>query len=185
MTQAIHRADPLIWGEGPRLFEMFLEPTCPFCVRTLGKLDALLDAAGRDRVSVRIWLHSQPWHMFSGVIVRAVLAASMLPGGRDNARAVLDAIAPRREEFEFEKHCRGPNMDATPAQIIARLENYTGLSLAKAFEFPELEAEIKKHTRYARQNGIHVSPTFLIDGLVQADMGSGDPVEDWAHKLTA
>ena len=25
-------ADPLIWGHGPRIFEVFLEPTCPFSV---------------------------------------------------------------------------------------------------------------------------------------------------------
>ena len=24
------RADPLVWGHGPRVFEVFLEPTCPF-----------------------------------------------------------------------------------------------------------------------------------------------------------
>src|SRR6516225_10656053 len=27
------RADPLVWGHGPRVFEVFLEPTCPFSVR--------------------------------------------------------------------------------------------------------------------------------------------------------
>jgi hypothetical protein len=28
-----------------------------------------------------------------------------------------------------------------------------------------------------------VSPTFMIDGLVQADMGSGDAVSDWVLRL--
>ena len=35
----------------------------------------------------------------------------------------------------------------------------------------------------ARQNGIHVSPTFMVDGLVQADMSSGDAVGDWTARL--
>lgn len=183
MADPTRHADPLVWGHGPRLFEMFLEPTCPYSVRAFGKIEALLAAAGEERITVRIWLHSQPWHMFSGVIVRCILAAAMLPGGRDNAWKVLAEVGAHREEFEFEKHCRGPNMDATPRQIIARIEGYAGLQLAEAFEFPELEAEIKRHTRYARQNGIHVSPTFMIDGLIQADLGSGDPVADWARRL--
>ncbi len=183
MADPTRHADPLVWGHGPRLFEMFLEPTCPYSVRAFGKIEPLLAAAGEERITVRIWLHSQPWHMFSGVIVRCILAAAMLPGGRMNAWKVLAEVGARREEFEFEKHCRGPNMDATPRQIIARIEGYTGLQLAEAFEFSELEAEIKRHTRYARQNGIHVSPTFMIDGLIQADLGSGDPVEDWARRL--
>jgi hypothetical protein len=80
------RADPLIWGHGPRVLEVFLEPTCPFSVKAFGKLDDLLGQAGEDQITIK---------------------------------------------------------------------------------------------QYARQNGIHVSPTFMIDGLVQADMSSGDPVVDW------
>ncbi len=182
MTQSWHAA-PLIWGHGPRIFEAFLEPTCPFSVRALGKFDALLALAGEHRITLKIRLQSQPWHLFSGMITRTVLAASTLPNGRDAAKSVLLAVAAHREEFEFERHAFGPNMDTTPAQIIARIEGYTGLPLAAAFANPELDRELKWHCKYARQNGIHVSPTFMIDGLVQNDIGSGDAVEAWAAKL--
>ena len=177
------RADPLTWGHGPRLLEMFLEPTCPFSVRAFGKLDDLLKQAGEDRLTVKIVLQSQPWHMFSGVIVRCVLAASTLQGGRETARAVLAAVAAHREEFEFTKHCSGPNMDATPNGIIARIEHYSGVKLAGAFAVPDLDREIKRHCKYARQNGIHVSPTFMIDGLVRPDMSSGETVAEWVSRL--
>jgi hypothetical protein len=33
------------------------------------------------------------------------------------------------------------------------------------------------------RTGIDVSPTFMIDGPVQADMSSGDPVADWVARL--
>jgi hypothetical protein len=49
---------------------MFLEPTCPFSVKAFGKLDEPLALAGQDRVTIKIRLQSQPWHMYSGVIVR-------------------------------------------------------------------------------------------------------------------
>jgi hypothetical protein len=52
--------------------------------------------------------------------------------------------------------------------------------LGEAFARPELQAEIKWHCKYARQNGIHVSPTFMVNGLVQADLGSGDDISAWA-----
>jgi protein-disulfide isomerase len=182
MTQSWH-ADPLIWGHGPRVFEVFLEPTCPFSARALGKLDALLALTGEDRITLKIRLQSQPWHMFSGVIVRAALAASTLPEGKQAAKAVLEAVGMHREEFEFERHARGPNMDATPNDILARIEAYSGLALAAAFANPELDREIKWHCKYARQNGIHASPSFMIDGLAQADISSGDAVEAWAAKL--
>jgi len=177
------RADPLVWGHGPRVFEVFLEPTCPFSVRAFGKLDDLLAQAGEDRITIKIRLQSQPWHMYSGVITRCILAASTLDDGKQAAKSVMAAVGAHREEFEFERHCRGPNMDAAPNDIIARIEGYSGVKLAEAFAIPDLDREVKWHCKYARQNGIHVSPTFMIDGLVHADISSGDAVADWASRL--
>ena len=57
------------------------------------------------------------------------------------------------------------------------------MKLAEAFAIPDLDREVKWHCKYARQNGIHVSPTFMIGGLVQADMSSGDTVADWLSRL--
>ena len=177
------RADPLVWGGGARVFEMFLEPTCPFSAKAFGKLDELLAQAGEDRVTVKIWLQSQPWHLFSGIVVRCVLAASTSESGKHAAKAVMAAVAAHREEFEFDHHCGGPNLNATPNDIIARLEGYSGIQLRDAFAIPDLDREIKWHSKYARQNGIHVSPTFMIDGLVEPKMSSGDAVSDWAARL--
>lgn len=177
------QAQPLEWGHGPRIFEVFLEPTCPFSVKAFNKLNALLEQAGEDKITVKIRLQSQPWHLFSGVIVRCILAASTLPEGKAAAHKVMQAVADRREEFEFTDHCSGPNMQATPEEIIARIERYSGVLLADAFARPELQTEIKWHCKYARQNGIHVSPTFMVDGLVQPDLGSGDEVAVWVKRL--
>lgn len=183
MNQRAWRADPLLWGHGPHLFEVFLEPTCPFCATAFGKLDELLAQAGEDRITIKIRLQSQPWHMYSGVIVRCILAASTLQRGKEAAKAVLAAVAAHREEFEFDHHCGGPNLAATPNDIIARIEGYSGVKLTDAFAIPDLDLEIKWHCKYARQNGIHVSPTFMIDGLVQSDMSSGDSVSDWVSRM--
>src|ERR1700755_2488396 len=110
-------ADALSWGHGPRVFEMFLEPTCPFSVRAFGKIDETLALAGEDRITVKIRLQSQPWHLYSGVVVRCILAASTLKGGKEAAKSVMAAVAAHREEFEFDHHSRGPNMHATPNDI--------------------------------------------------------------------
>lgn len=177
------QAQALEWGHGPRIFEMFLEPTCPFSVKAFNKLNAFLERAGEDNVTVKIRLQSQPWHLFSGVIVRCILAASTLADGKAAARKVMQAVADHREEFEFTDHCSGPNMQATPEEIIARIERYSGVQVALAFAHPELQNAIKWHCKYARQNGIHVSPTFMVNGLVQADLGSGDDVEVWATRV--
>lgn len=181
MTQT-RQPFPMSRGTGPRRFGMFLEPTCPFSVRAFGKIDALLDHAGADRITVILRLQSQPWHLFSGVVTRCIVAATLLPEP-DAAWRAMAAVAAHREAFAFDGHCRGPNMDATPRQIVARLEDFSGLALAAAFARPEVEALLKWQVKYARQNGIHVSPTFMVDGLVQGDLGSGDPVARWAERL--
>lgn len=175
--------DPLVWGHGPRIFEVFLEPTCPYSAKTFNKLDELLAAAGEDKVTLKVRLHSQPWHMYSGVVIRTIVAAASLPEGKAAAKKVLAAVASHREEFEFDAHATGLNRDRTPNDIIRALEGYTGLQLMAAFDHPELDKFIKRETRYARQNGIHVSPSFMIDGIFQADMSSGDAIADWARRL--
>jgi len=43
VTNNVH---PLILGHGPRIFEVFIEPTCPFSVKAFNKLRSLLDKMG-------------------------------------------------------------------------------------------------------------------------------------------
>jgi hypothetical protein len=183
MAASTSPVDELVWGHGPTEFEVFLEPTCPYSGRTFGKLDQLLGEAGEDRITLSIRLHSQPWHMFSPVVMRCVIAAATLPGGRESARAVLAAVYANREEFEFEHHAIGPNRDASPNDLIRRIEGYSGLQLIDAFDRPDLDKAVRWQSRYARQNGIHVSPSFMIDGIVQPDMSSGDTVAEWIARL--
>ncbi|MFK5733886.1 thioredoxin [Pseudomonas urmiensis] len=175
--------DMLSWGRGSRILEVFLEPTCPFSVKAFNKFDQLLSEAGEDNLTLKIRLQSQPWHLFSGVIVRCILAAATLPDGKASAKAVLNAVAQHRELFEFEHHATGPNRDATPNDIIRRIEQYSGLALMKAFANVELEHAIKWQCKYARQNGVHVSPTFMVDGLIVPAMSSGDSVGCWLETI--
>src|SRR6266403_235778 len=167
-------ADPLVWGHGPRIFAVFLEPTCPFSVKAFGKLDDVLDQAGEDRINVKVRLQSQPWHMYSGVIVRCILAASTLEGGKTAAKSVMAAVATHREEFEFDRHCSGPNLDATSNDIIRRIERDSGVKLAEAFAIPDLDREVKWHCRIHAPPGGAATDPF---GPVSADprMGLAGP----------
>ena len=67
---------PLALGHGPVELELFLEPTCPYSKRAFEKCEALIEAAGAERLTVQIRLLSQPWHLYSGVVTRAILAAA-------------------------------------------------------------------------------------------------------------
>ena len=62
---------------------------------------------------------------FSSVIARCILATSTLEGGKTAAKSVMAAVAAHREEFEFDHHCSGPNLDVTSNDIIRRVERYS------------------------------------------------------------
>lgn len=174
---------PLELGHGPTELEIFLEPTCPFSKRAFEKLDQLMKLAGEDRLTIKIRFVSQPWHLFSGIVTRAILAASATEGGRDLGFAAISAVYAHREDFEFEEHHSGPNMDRTPNEIIAELSQLIGVDLSKAWTYPAVGEALRWHTRYARQNGIHVSPTFLVNRIVSGTMSSGHSVEEWAKEM--
>ena len=95
----------------------------------------------------------------------------------------MSAVFTNRESFEFTNHCQGPNMQQTPEGILARIKDLSGVAVAEAFTIPDLDREVKWHCKYARQNGIHMSPTFMIDGLIHPTFGSGDSVDEWTKRF--
>lgn len=175
---------PIELGHGRTELEIFLEPTCPFSKRAFEKLPQLVAALGSDKLTVKIRFVSQPWHLFSGIVTRSILAASATKGGNEAALKAMAAVFEHREDFEFENHHSGPNMHRTPSDIIADISKLTGVELAEAFKLKSVDMALRWHTRYTRQNGIHVSPTFMINGLVEPAMSSGQDVQEWAKLLS-
>ena len=182
-TQSTQVPASLELGHGDTELEIFLEPTCPFSKRAFAKLKPLLAKVGDDRLTIKIRFVSQPWHLFSGIVTRTILAASTTPDGKEAALKVMGAVFDHREEFEFEEHCAGPNMDRTPQEIVAHISELTGVALAEPFKLKSVEQALKWHTRYARQNGVHFSPTFIVNGIVKDSMSSGQSIEEWAKEL--
>ena len=178
-----HTTHLLTWGHGATVLEVFLEPTCPFSARAFGKLDALLSRTGADKLTLKIRLQSQPWHTFSPVVCRAVLAAARGPGRREAAWKVLAAVAAHREAFILEQHATGANLDQSPRALLRLIEEFSGIPVLADFQQTGLDMDLKWHARYARQNGIHGSPTFMVNGLIAPELSSGDDVDVWIEKL--
>ena len=175
--------EPLELGHGKVVLEVFLEPTCPFSKRAFGKLEPLLAAVGEDQLTIKIRFVSQPWHLSSAVVTRCILAATATAGGKQAGFAALRAVFDHREEFESDDHVSGPNMDRTPAQTIAYVSTLCGIDLSEPFKMESIDAALRWHTKYCRQNGVHVSPTFAVNGLVSNAISSGQTIEEWAKEL--
>lgn len=173
---------PLTFGHGPTELEVFLEPTCPYSKRAFEKFPALVESARGDRITIRVRFLSQPWHLYSGVVTRAVLAAGAACGAAVALR-VMTGIYARREDFEFDDHCRGVNMDRTPADILRAVSALAGEDLTEAFCWKSVDRALRWNIRYARQMGVHSSPSFAIERMVEPQMSSGQTVEEWLALL--
>jgi len=173
---------PLVLGHGPTELEVFLEPTCPFSARAFGKLPALVEAVGPDRLTVRLRFLSQPWHLYSGLITRGILAASAA-GGVDTGLAVMAGIFADRDAFEFDDHCRGANMDRTPRDILGALSALAGRDLTAPFCWKTVDRALRWDVRYGRQMGVHSSPSFAIERMVEPQMSSGQSITEWTDRL--
>ena len=79
------------------------------------------------------------------MVVLRCLAASTFESGKAAAKSVMAAAAAQREEFEFDRHCGGLNLDASPNDIIRRIVRYSGVELTELFAIPDLDREVKRH----------------------------------------
>jgi hypothetical protein len=175
--------EPMEFGHGKVVLEAFLEPTCPYSKRAFAKLLPLLAAVGESELTIKIRFLSQPWHLLSAPVTRCILAASATEGGKDAGMKAMGTVYDHREEFEGEDHCTGPYMDLSPAEVIRQISRLSGIDLSEVFKLPAVDRALRWHVKYGRQNGIHVSPTFMINGLVEPNMSSGQTVEEWSELL--
>ena len=154
----------------------------PISKRAFEKFPALLDAAGADRLTIRIRFLSQPWHLYSGVVTKGILAASAAAGA-ETGLEVMAGIYRDRDAYEFDEHCCGANMDRTPADILRAISALAGRDLTEPFCWKSVDRALRWHVKYARQMGVHSSPSFAIDRMVDPQMSSGQPVEEWLKAL--
>ncbi len=182
-TQDSRDLEPIRLGRGQLELEIFLEPTCPFSKRAFAKLQPLLSAVGAGQLTIHIRFLSQPWHLFSAVVTRCILAATATAGGAEAGLKVINAVFENRQDFICKDHCAGPNMNNSPADIVERIAHLSCVDLSESFELESVTRAVKWHTRYARQNGVHYSPSFAIRGLVNDAMSSGQSIEEWAQLL--
>jgi hypothetical protein len=174
---------PIEMGRGQVELEVFLEPTCPFSKRAFEKLEPLLARVGEDNLIIKIRFLSQPWHLSSAVVTRCILAATATVGGTQAGLTTMRAIFDHRQEFESDDHCSGPGMERSPLQTIAHVSRLCGIELYDAFKVKAVDQALRWHTKYCRQTGVHVSPSFAINRLVNNGMSSGQSIEEWSKEL--
>ncbi|KAL6079634.1 Carbon-nitrogen hydrolase [Balamuthia mandrillaris] len=168
--------------EGPTI-EVFLDLHCPFCKKAYPKLKELVGHYGEERLQVVMFNWVQPWHAQATWLHQAALAASMFED-KSMYWKMVDLLYEHQDEFSDEK-----TENMSKADMFNVLTDYAGsLGMDKETFAANLRSNqviqlMKWELKYGRQNGIHSSPTFMVNGLLAPNLSSGTSIEQWKEFL--
>lgn len=185
--------------DAPHTLDIFLDFVCPFSAKLAlaidGVLKPLLGPGGQYEGKVKAIFRPQvqPWHASSTLTHEAALAVVRV--SPENFWSFSLALFKRQTEY-FDI----PASTLTPVQIRENLAQLVtgviGSSLTDDFrELLKLKGtpnggvavteDLKYTIKFSRQNGIHVSPTVLWDGLVANEISSSWGEKEWTEFLKA
>ncbi|WWD21981.1 hypothetical protein CI109_106469 [Kwoniella shandongensis] len=194
-------------GTGAQVLEVYLDPLCPFSAKITRSLNAnvipLLSKGGKydGKLSLIPRLYAQPFHYFGPFHIEALLVfGKQYP---DLFWDYLLAIYEHQEDF-FNQRAS----NSTPSQArdnlvhlaVSVLESKGKAKGPQSKVFGELRDRLenksspnggneamdglKHNLKIGRQNGIHVTPTVLFDGLKEDSVSSSWGKEEWEKFLS-
>jgi len=185
---------PFVVGrfDAPHTLDLFLDYVCPYSAKMTLALDNILRPlfnGGRydGKVKAIIRLQVQPWHSASTLVHEAAVAVVRVAPEKfyEFHLALMNA---QQDYFDI------PSSQRTPVQTREKLVELAapivGSDKVEALKFllqhkttpnggTDVTEDLKYTIKFSRQNGIHVSPTVLWDGLVANEISSGWGEKEW------
>ncbi|CDO73815.1 hypothetical protein BN946_scf185015.g144 [Trametes cinnabarina] len=183
--------------DAPHTLDIFLDYVCPFSAKLAlaidGVLKPLFAPGGKYAGKVKVIFRNQvqPWHGSSTFVHEAGLAVARVAPEQFWTFS-LALFANQREYYDI------PVSTLTPTQIREKLAELVSESIGedKAAPFKDLLTlkstpnggvdvtdDLKYTIKFSRQNGIHVSPTVLWDGLIANEISSSWGEKEWTEFL--
>ncbi|EPQ59049.1 hypothetical protein GLOTRDRAFT_70168 [Gloeophyllum trabeum ATCC 11539] len=185
--------------DAPHTIDIFLDYVCPFSAKLALAIDSVLkpalDAGGKydGKVKAIFRPQVQPWHASSTFVHEAGLAVARVAPEKFWAFSL--ALFKKQGDF-FDI----PTSTLTPLQVREKLAalvaETVGQDKVQAFnDLLTLKSspnggvavtdDLKYTVKFSRQNGIHVSPTVLWDGIVANEISSSWGEKEWTEFLAA
>ncbi|CDR45027.1 CYFA0S16e01288g1_1 [Cyberlindnera fabianii] len=187
---------------GPvNIVDIYLDYACPFSAKLFinwyENLYPKLTTEYENQVQFVFRNYIQPWHPTSNLLHEAALAVAQLQPDwfleasyqlMKNITQFYDS-----ETFGLTRHqiydkvydvCIGPNnSQITKEDFIEKL--YIKKTDKPSNSGNAVTNDVKVFTRIGRQNGVHVTPTILINGYKDGSIESSTPIADIDVKLRA
>ncbi|KAJ1304682.1 hypothetical protein OPQ81_005821 [Rhizoctonia solani] len=176
----------------PHTLELYIDFVCPFCAKIfLNAVDTYLKPAltgGKyaNKVKLLIRLQPQPWHASSTFTIEAALAVGRVAPAQFYTYALF-----KNQQLFFNT----PTSTQTPLEIRERLVSLApeGVDKDEVSELLKLSSkgyvavtdDLKYNIKLGRQNGVHVTPSALWDGLLVSEVSSSWGKEEWEKFLEA
>lgn len=195
---------PIGWTMGPANADIqlgvFLDYVCPFSAKQYKTLrEAVYPAFKEKSFSITMYHQVQPWHPQGTICHEAGLAVGTLSGHDAFFKFSDELFAVAKDRF-FDANtfdmtrndlikgvCEIASTTATAdpeevKKLLAMLVVQDENSVYAKNPGTSMTQDLKFHTKFARQNGIHVSPTTTLNGLI-FESSSSWGLEEWKEAL--
>ncbi|KAI8058346.1 thioredoxin-like protein [Syncephalis plumigaleata] len=189
-------------ANAPHLLEAYLDFVCPFSAKFFKRLTnevlPWLSANHPGKVQFIFRHQIQPWHPQSTLVHEASLAAERVD--RTKFFEVAASLFENQESY-FDEALVNTTREETYQRLseqLSKVLDKPALSIHAELAVPTTPLEnignkvtndLKWHIKYARQLGVHVSPTVYWDGIVDQSVSSGWTLDQWKEfiekRLTA
>ncbi|KAI8374840.1 thioredoxin-like protein [Blakeslea trispora] len=175
--------------------EIYLDYVCPFSAKIYKKMREevwpYIEHTYPDKVQFIFRQQVQPWHASSTIVHEAAIAVEKID--QKKFYEFSDALFAKQKDYFDEALETKTRRDV--AKELAELAGSIGVSSEKVLELlvngtgepknagNKVTNDLKLAVRMARQNGIHVSPTVLWDGIRDDSVSSGWELDQWKEYL--
>ncbi|ORE02641.1 hypothetical protein BCV72DRAFT_338588 [Rhizopus microsporus var. microsporus] len=179
----------------PHTIELYLDYVCPFSAKLYKKIREqvwpYIEQTYPNKVKLIFRHQVQPWHAASTAVHEAALAVEKL---YDNKFFPFsDVLFLRQKEF-FDESLETKSRKQIIEEL-AQIAETVGVPSDKVLDLlangsgepknagNKVSNDLKLQVKLGRQNGIHVSPTVLFDGLRDDSVSSGWELDQWKEYL--
>ncbi|KAL6942066.1 hypothetical protein ACO0QE_003231 [Hanseniaspora vineae] len=168
----------------PNLVELYLDYNCPFCFKIFKKWDdaKLFDKETLTKYNLAYRFNHviQPWHPFGTLVHELGIVAGLL---KPEAFWTYSMVLFRdSKELWSEEYTQKKTTIELYKELSEHCEKHTGLKADIVYDKlngsgkEETIKAVKYFTRYHRQNGVHMTPTIAVNGIILGNIESStDP----------